>query len=96
MLEGTGDASDLLKMVQSKAGWPGDNCICQQSQFLAAIPVQGVLLPCSPGNYPLHKRLTASVLFVHLILPAYLLLFFLPQFPLYLFPLFVLSRFCLN
>lgn len=51
MVEGTGDASDLLTMVQSKDKWPGDNCICQQSQFLAAVPVQG-LLPCSLGNYP--------------------------------------------
>lgn len=79
-----------------EAGWPGDNCICQQSRFLAAIPVQRLLLPCSPGNYSVHKYPTASVLFVHLTLPAYLLFFFLPQFPLYLFPLFVLSSFCLN
>jgi len=76
-----------------EAEWPGEYCICQQSRFLAAIPVQRLLLPCSPGNYPLHKYPTASVLFVHLTLPDYLLLFFLPHFPLYLFPLFVLSSF---
>lgn len=52
VLEGTGDASDLLTMVQSKDEQPGDNCICQQSRFLAAVPVQGLLLPCSFGNYP--------------------------------------------